>query len=89
MERLQKFVQVDDEYVGCAKRMQYIEIDFNREICLCYTLRGTLYNMARSQTQGNFCWAISVQNDRITIWKTRPSCDSPADACSAREPMSE
>jgi hypothetical protein len=33
MERLQKCVQVDGEYVGCAKRMQYIEIDFNRS-CL-------------------------------------------------------
>jgi hypothetical protein len=37
MERLQKCVQVDGEYVGCAKRMRYIEIDFNREIRLCYT----------------------------------------------------
>jgi hypothetical protein len=37
MERLQKCVEVDGEYVGQAKRMHYIEIDFNREIRLCYT----------------------------------------------------
>jgi hypothetical protein len=37
MERLQKCVQVDDEYVGWTKRTQYIEIDFNREIRLCHT----------------------------------------------------
>jgi hypothetical protein len=37
MERLQPCVQVDGEYVGCTKRTQYIEIDFNREIRLCYT----------------------------------------------------
>jgi hypothetical protein len=37
MERLQKCVQVDDEYVGRAKRTQYIEIDFNGEIP-CATL---------------------------------------------------
>jgi hypothetical protein len=37
MERLQKCVQVDGEYVGCAKRTEYIEFDFNREIRLCYT----------------------------------------------------
>jgi hypothetical protein len=37
MELLQKCVQVDGEYVGWAKRTQYIEIDFNREIRLCYT----------------------------------------------------
>jgi hypothetical protein len=37
MERLQKCVQADGEYVGRAKRRQYIEIDFNREIRLCYT----------------------------------------------------
>jgi hypothetical protein len=43
MERLQKCVQVDGEYVGWAKRTQYIEIDFHREIRLCYTWRGTLY----------------------------------------------
>jgi hypothetical protein len=36
-ERLQKCVQVDAEYVGSAKRTQYIEIDFNREIRLCCT----------------------------------------------------
>jgi hypothetical protein len=43
LERLQKCVQVDDEYVGWAKRTQYIEIDFNREIRLCYTWLGTAY----------------------------------------------
>jgi hypothetical protein len=43
MERLQKCVQVDSEYVGWAKRTEYIEIDFNREIRLCYTWRGTPY----------------------------------------------
>jgi hypothetical protein len=32
-----KCVQVDGEYVGWAKRTRYIEIDFNREIRLCYT----------------------------------------------------
>jgi hypothetical protein len=37
MERLQKCVQADGEYVGRAKRTQYIEIDFNGEIRLCYT----------------------------------------------------
>jgi hypothetical protein len=39
MERLQKCVQVNGEYVGRAKRTQYIEIenDFNGEIRLCYT----------------------------------------------------
>jgi hypothetical protein len=37
MERLQKYVQVDGEHVGRATRTQYIEIDFNREIRLCYT----------------------------------------------------
>jgi hypothetical protein len=37
MERLQKCVQVDDEYVGRTKRTQYIEINFDREIRLCYT----------------------------------------------------
>jgi hypothetical protein len=36
-ERLQKCVQVDGAYVGRAKRTQYIEIDFNREIRLCHT----------------------------------------------------
>jgi hypothetical protein len=34
MERLQKCVQVDSEYVGWAKTAQYIEINFNREIRL-------------------------------------------------------
>jgi hypothetical protein len=43
MERLQKCVQVDGEYFGWVKRTQYIEIDFNREICLCYTWPGTPY----------------------------------------------
>jgi hypothetical protein len=43
MERLQKCVQVDGEYVGSAKRTQYIEIDFNREIRPWYTWRGTPY----------------------------------------------
>jgi hypothetical protein len=45
MERLQKCVHVDGEYVGWAKRTQYIEIDFTREIHLCYTWRGTPYNI--------------------------------------------
>jgi hypothetical protein len=35
MERLQKCIQVDSEYVGQAKRTQYIEINFNHEIRLC------------------------------------------------------
>jgi hypothetical protein len=39
MERLQKCVQVDGEYVGWAKRTQYIEIYFSREIRLCHTWR--------------------------------------------------
>jgi hypothetical protein len=43
MERLQKHVQVDGEYVRWAKRTQYIEIDCNREIRLCYTWRGRPY----------------------------------------------
>jgi hypothetical protein len=43
MERLQKCVQVDGECVGWVKRTQYIEIEFNREIRLCYTWRGTPY----------------------------------------------
>jgi hypothetical protein len=43
MERLQKSVQVDGEYVKWAKRTQYIEIDFNGEIRLCYARRGTPY----------------------------------------------
>jgi hypothetical protein len=37
IEQLQKCVQVDGEYVGGTKRMQYTEIDFNCEIRLCYT----------------------------------------------------
>jgi hypothetical protein len=37
MERLEKCMQVDGEYVRWAKRTQSIEIDFNREIRLCYT----------------------------------------------------
>jgi hypothetical protein len=37
MERLQKCAQVDGEYIGCAKRTQHIEIDFNREIRMCHT----------------------------------------------------
>jgi hypothetical protein len=37
MEQMEKCVQVDGEYVGRANRMQYIEIDFHREIRLCYT----------------------------------------------------
>jgi hypothetical protein len=37
MEQLQKRVQGDCEYIRLAKRTQYIEIDFNREIPLCYT----------------------------------------------------
>jgi histone-lysine N-methyltransferase SETMAR len=37
IERLQKCVQVDCGYVGCAKRTQYIKNDSNREIHLCYT----------------------------------------------------
>jgi hypothetical protein len=36
-ERLQKRLQVDGEYVGRTKRTQYIKIDFNHEIRLCYT----------------------------------------------------
>jgi hypothetical protein len=43
MERLQKCVQVDGEYVGWAKRTQYVEIDCNREIRKCYTWHGTPY----------------------------------------------
>jgi hypothetical protein len=43
IERLQKCVQVDDEYVGWTKRTQYIEIDFDCEIRLCCTWRGTPY----------------------------------------------
>jgi hypothetical protein len=43
MGRLQKCVQVDVEYVGWAKRTQYIEIDLNREIRLRYTWCGRLY----------------------------------------------
>jgi hypothetical protein len=31
----------DGEYVGWAKRTQCIEIDFNYEIRMCYTWRGT------------------------------------------------
>jgi hypothetical protein len=34
MERLQKYVHVDREYVGWAKRTQYIKNDFNHEIRL-------------------------------------------------------
>jgi hypothetical protein len=41
MKRLQNCLQVDGEYVGWAKRTQYIEIGFNREIHLGYTWRGT------------------------------------------------
>jgi cbb3-type cytochrome oxidase subunit 1 len=37
MEQLQKCVQVNGEQVGWAKGTEYIEIDFNREIRLCYT----------------------------------------------------
>jgi hypothetical protein len=35
--RLQKWVQGDGEYVGRAKRTQYIEIEFTCEIRLWYT----------------------------------------------------
>jgi hypothetical protein len=45
MEQLQKCVQVDGEYVEWDKRTQYIEIDFNHEIFLYYTWRGTPYMM--------------------------------------------
>jgi hypothetical protein len=34
-------LQVDGEYVGWAKRTQYIKFDFSREIRLYYTWRGT------------------------------------------------
>jgi hypothetical protein len=54
MERLQKRVQVDGEYVGWAKRIQYIEIDSNRGIRVCYTLRGTHYRLRI--TFVNFIW---------------------------------
>jgi hypothetical protein len=37
MERFQKCLQVDGEYVRRTKRTQHIEIDFHREIRLCYT----------------------------------------------------
>jgi hypothetical protein len=37
IERLQICVQGDGEYVGRAKRTQYIEIDFICKIRLCYT----------------------------------------------------
>jgi hypothetical protein len=47
MERLQKCVQIDGEYVGWAKRTQYIEIDLNCEIRLCYTWRGIPYSLTR------------------------------------------
>jgi transposase len=49
MKRPQKCVQVDGEYVGWTKRTQYIEIDFNREIRLCYTWRGAPYNICESR----------------------------------------
>jgi hypothetical protein len=42
--------QVDGEYVWWAKRTQYIEIDCNREIRLCYTWRGKPYLCVRVMT---------------------------------------
>jgi hypothetical protein len=48
MERLQKCVQVDGEYVGWTKRTQYIEINFNCEILLCYTWGRTPYSKLRA-----------------------------------------
>jgi hypothetical protein len=45
MKWLQKWVQVDGEDVGWAKRTQCIEIDFNHEIRLCYTWRGIPYTI--------------------------------------------
>jgi hypothetical protein len=49
MEWLQNCVQADGEYVGWAKITQYIEIDLNREICVCWTWRGTPYKWKNSQ----------------------------------------
>jgi hypothetical protein len=53
MERLQKCVQVDGEHVGWAHRRQYLEIDFNREIRLCYTWLRTPYMLKLRISQNN------------------------------------
>jgi hypothetical protein len=55
MERLQKCVQVNGEYIEWAKRTQYFEIDFNCEIRLCYTWRGAPYRIL-----------ISLRDSRLT-----------------------
>jgi hypothetical protein len=49
MERLQKCVQADGEYVGWAKRTQYIGIDFNHEVLLCCTWRETPHSFHEQQ----------------------------------------
>jgi hypothetical protein len=59
MKRLQQCVQVDCEYVGWAKRTQYIENDCNCEDRLCYTWRGTPYNSLSIDTSFE---ASSVQS---------------------------
>jgi hypothetical protein len=64
MEGLQKCVQAEWEYVGWTKRTQYIEIDFNCEIHLCYTWRHTPYTI--------FCDGRSLSK-RFTINKFHPA----------------
>jgi hypothetical protein len=64
MEGLQKCVEVDGAYVGWAKRTQYIEIDFNYEICLCYTWRGTPYIWASNVYD---CFAESIFDVSLSV----------------------
>jgi hypothetical protein len=65
MERLQKYVQVDGEYVWCAKRMQYIEIDFNPEIRRCYTWRGTPYTLMFWYHDRIECGCVSKSRNQV------------------------
>jgi hypothetical protein len=67
MEWLQKCVQVNGKYVRCAKRTQYIEIDFNREIRLCYTWRGTPYSHCHPAVPALFSYQKDLP-DSFRIW---------------------
>jgi hypothetical protein len=73
MERLQNCVQVDGEYVGWPKRTQYIEIDFNHEIRLCYTWRGTpsisIYRPADRRADQRFISKVIVMYGPQTTYQ--------------------
>jgi hypothetical protein len=71
MERLQKCVQVDGEYVGWAKRTQYIEIDFHREIRLCYPWHGTAYNYLSQYCRAVICSPGGIPQSFPPIFENR------------------